>query len=81
MGWDLVEPLTYTSSAGVGIVFMWYMMRNRGLEDSRNADILDYKIQEGNRSFHKKEGYVSTIDKFRKQMLMEQLELVNTEIQ
>ena len=36
LGWDLVEPLTYTSSMGVSVFFMWYMLRNRGLEDTRN---------------------------------------------
>jgi hypothetical protein len=73
LGWDLVEPLTYTGSMGVTIILMWYMLNNRGLEDVRNNDILNYKINKGYYNHHKKAGYISYIDKHRKQMLQEQL--------
>lgn len=69
LGWDLVEPLTYTSSMGVTVVFMWYMLRNRGLEDTRNIDILEFRRLNFENKEIRKEGYLSYIDKNHKELL------------
>ena len=80
LGWDLVEPLTYTSSTGVAVFFMWYMLRNRGLEDVRNLDILKHRTKTIEEKKIREQGNFSFIDKTHKEMLMQQIQMVDDEI-
>lgn len=39
IGWDLVEPVTYTAAQGGFIIFMFYIMRRSRLSSSDYGDI------------------------------------------
>ena len=41
LGWDLVEPLTYTFGQGTFILGMMYMLRNRRMQDQSYTELKD----------------------------------------
>jgi hypothetical protein len=47
LGWDLVEPCTYSVTQGMSIAGLWFLYRNRfaGLEYSELSDYLRQKRQ------------------------------------
>jgi hypothetical protein len=48
LGWDLVEPLTYTSTQGMSIAGLWFLYRKRhdGTEYSQLTDYMKKKRQQ-----------------------------------
>jgi len=63
LGWDLVEPLTYTISQGMFIAGMLAILRSQQkLKSSEYGDIEQYWTEEKLRSIYMKKGTMSLVE-------------------
>lgn len=53
LGWDLVEPITYTISQGTGLLGVWFVMRNRGA-NTAYTDLAEHLKNKRQRKWLKK---------------------------
>ena len=73
LGWDLVEPLTYTFAQGSAILGMFYMLRHKNLQGYGYSELKENYINRKLQKQNINDSDFSLIDKEHKSILERQL--------
>ena len=80
LGWDLVEPLTYTLGQGTFIWGMLYMLYYRRMHDGNYSDLKEDYIDRRIQQILKQQGDFSIMEKENEALLKYQLAQIEKSI-